>query len=461
MQYYKPEGHFFVGDCMPFSHNGVFHLFFLLDENHHQGNGGLGGHQWAHVSTRDLVKWTHHPLALPLTEPWEGSICTGSAFFHDGLYYAFYAVRKPDRTQHLCLATSRDGVAFEKRKNNPFLSAPAGYRADDFRDPFVFRDEAGHFQLLVTSRQSESPLYDRGGCVLRFESDDLETWRGPSLFLTPGGRTGWGGVPECPDCFFWNGWHYLLFGLGLQTHYRLSRNPLGPWIEPAVDTLGTPLEAVLKTAPFGENRRIGAAWITERGEGKNNGGLLWGGNLVLRELVQHEDGTLGTRTPPEAALPVGNSLHPAFAALTPGAFGQTSSIHLDAPQTEEVAALDGLPLRYRLTCHVSPSAGTASFGLGLKGSGSFESKDDLIFYPERRKVALAQNTAEKVEELQHPFDLEIVVYDDIVDVCIADAHSLVDRLPERTGSRLFFFCTNGGVAFDNITLCSLKESHGL
>lgn len=461
MQYYKPDGKFFVGDCMPFSHDGVFHVFYLLDENHHQGNGGLGGHQWAHLSTTDLMNWTHHPLAVPLTESWEGSICTGSVFYHDGLFNAFYAVRKPDRTQHLCLSTSRDGIVFEKRANNPFLSAPTGIRPDDFRDPFVFRDEAGLFHLLVTSRRSESPLHDRGGCLLRFESADMENWSGPHVFLEPGGRSGWGGVPECPDLFFWRGWYYLLFGLDLQTHYRMSRSPFGPWIEPAVDTLGTRMEAVMKTVPFGDDRRIGAAWVAERQDGKDCGGRLWGGNLVLRELVQHADGTLGSRTPTEAALPAGASLQPEFSALTTGASGDAHSIRLNGPQTEEVAALDGLPLKYRLTCRVVPEPGTPCFGLGLKGAGAYESKIDLLFYPSRKKVVLAQNILELVEGLQRPFDLEVVVLDSIIDVCIAGSHCLIDRLPELIGDRLFFSCLHGGVAFDKITLCSLEEKNGL
>lgn len=109
MQYYKPEAPYFVGDCMPFFHDGTFHLFYLLDENHHQAKDGLGGHQWAHAATPDLIHWTHHPLAIPCTETWEGSICTGSVLHHDQTYYAFYATRKPDRTQHLSLAISKDG----------------------------------------------------------------------------------------------------------------------------------------------------------------------------------------------------------------------------------------------------------------------------------------------------------------------------------------------------------------
>ena len=89
MQYWKPEGAFFVGDCIPFWHDGVYHLFYLLDENHHQGLSGMGGHQWAHVTTSDLVHWHHHPLALAIDDDFERSICTGTPFFHDGRYLCF------------------------------------------------------------------------------------------------------------------------------------------------------------------------------------------------------------------------------------------------------------------------------------------------------------------------------------------------------------------------------------
>src|SRR5512137_419921 len=109
-QYFKPEGNYFAGDCMPFYHAGTFRLYYLLDENHHGALGGLGGHQWAQASSSDLVHWEHHPLAIPLTEEHEGSICTGSVFFYQDTYYGFYATRMRDWTQHLSLATSRDGI---------------------------------------------------------------------------------------------------------------------------------------------------------------------------------------------------------------------------------------------------------------------------------------------------------------------------------------------------------------
>ena len=152
--YFKPaQKTRFAGDCMPFFHDGVFHLYYLLDEGHHSALGGLGGHQWAHASSSDLIRWTHHhPLAIAITDEWEGSICTGSTFFHGGTYYGFYATRWRDRTQHLSLATSTDGIHFTKTQPNPLASPPPGYNPYDYRDPFVFlNDQTGLFHMLVTA----------------------------------------------------------------------------------------------------------------------------------------------------------------------------------------------------------------------------------------------------------------------------------------------------------------------
>ncbi len=35
---------------------------------------------------------------------WECSLCTGSVFHHDSTFYAFYATRRKDWSEHLSLA---------------------------------------------------------------------------------------------------------------------------------------------------------------------------------------------------------------------------------------------------------------------------------------------------------------------------------------------------------------------
>jgi hypothetical protein len=450
MQYFKPEGARFVGDCMPFFHDGVFHLFYLLDEGHHQGRGGLGGHQWAHASTTDLIHWTHHPLALPASEEWEASICTGSVFHHVGAFHAFYATRMPDWTQHLSHAVSSDGIAFEKTLPNPFASPPPGYSAFDYRDPFVYADDMGRFQMLVTSKIENFPLQGRGGCLLRLSSDDLQTWQVEDPALIPSGDSGYACVPECPDRFVWNGWRYLLFGLGLKSCYRMSAPGDERWHRPAVDALGNGMLAVMKTAPFGENRRIGAAWIGSRKDDRDDGAMLWGGNLVLRELIQLPDGSLGTRFLPEVLPAIGAALSPELDFLTNGASGSPTRIQLDGPETLTVAALCGLPRSFRLRCRVEAGPGTPRFGLGLRGAGAYETFYPLAFSPHRRTVSLARESIECLDELDGPFELDLVLMDDIIDVCVGQRHCLINRLTELNGDRLFFFCEDGSAIFSEI-----------
>ena len=90
MQYFKPVGNnLFVGDCIPFFHNNTYYLYWLIDSAHHSALNGLGGHQWVLSTTKDLVHWTHYPVALGIDEEWEKSICTGSVVYANNKYYAF------------------------------------------------------------------------------------------------------------------------------------------------------------------------------------------------------------------------------------------------------------------------------------------------------------------------------------------------------------------------------------
>ena len=404
MQYYKPPNQFWVGDCLPFFHDGTFHFYYLLDRNHHRSKGGLGAHQWAHAATTDLARWTHHPLAIPITEPWEGSICTGSAFWHARVYYGFYATRMPDRTQHLALATSTDGIHFSKTKPNPLASPPKGYDPRHFRDPTAFRDETtGLFHLLVTARLSDK----RAGCLAHLVSSDLRAWRLDEPFLLTGG------VPECPDYFRWNGWFYLVFSTGGLARYRMSRAPLGPWQKPPVDVFGSPQERVAKTAAFTGNRRLSASFLAPLEGG-------YAGHAVFRELVQHPDGTLGTTFPPELVPRSGAALSIPFKPLTKGVTVRGTTVRLDGARASAAALAEGVPVDARITLRVTPSRGASTFGLRLRGAGEPTRGVGLRFTPAERRVQLGQKgpALEDVAGLDRPFALDVVLSDDIIDVCI-------------------------------------------
>lgn len=451
MQYYRPpEEGAFAGDAMPFTRGGVFHLVYLLDRGHHQDLGGLGGHQWAQATSTDLVHWEHHPLAIPITAPWEGSICTGSVFVHDGVYYAFYATRMRDWTQHLSLALSEDGIRFRKQTPNPLKSPGARYHPEHFRDPFIFRDPGGvGFHMLVTSMLADPDVPGRGGCLAHLTSRDLRTWEEHDPFLV----TGYRGAPECADLFEWHGWWYLIFSHDLVAHYRMARSPLGPWVRPPRDTFDGPMASVMKTAPFGD-RRIGVAWIGTREGDRDDGARQWGGNLVLRELVQRADGTLGTRFVEEAMPATGAQQAVPIARAAGEVRVATKTVEVGAAQGLAVAQIRRVPRNCRITMQVDPTEGRASpapaYGLCLRTAGGFDAGYVLEFSPYDGTVHLANAGITQVAEIRRPFTLQLVAYEDIIDVEIAGQRCLVNRLPERRGDRLLLYAQDGHVRFDEV-----------
>ncbi len=445
MQYYKPDGNLNVGDCMPFFHDGVFRLFYLVDEDHHRALSGLGGHQWAQASSRDLVAWEHHPLAIPITEAWEGSICTGSVLYHEGTYYGFYATRMRDWTQHLSLATSVDGVHFEKQPPNPFASPPPGYDPVHYRDPCVFHSPAdGRFHMLVTASLTDPSIPGRGGCLAHLISDDLRRWEPLDPFIIPGLP----GAPECPDYFEWRGWYYLLFSNRGVARYRMSRDPFGPWLCPPVDTLDGPAARVMKTAAFTGDRRIGVAWIGAREGPADRGAFQFGGHAVFRELVQAADGTLWAKFPAEM-VPAGSALpDPAIRRLGKEAGWDGRRVRPAAHEGLAAAVLDGVPHDVRLTLRVAPVAGAAGFGLRLRAAEGFDSGYELHVAPHAGVVRLNEQLIYGVTGLDLPFDLEIVLIGDLIDVCIDGRRTVIDRCPERSGERVFLYALEGEVTFD-------------
>lgn len=460
MQYFKPDGIYFVGDCMPFFQDGVFHFYYLLDENHHHGKNGLGGHQWAHASTSDLRHWKHHPLAIAITEEREASICTGSVFYHDGLYRGYYATRMMDGTEHLSVATSTDGIHFEKTQPNPFASPGEGYAPRAYRDPFVFQDErTGLFHLLAAASRTDYPVQDRGGCLAQLISKDLKHWELTEPFVIPG----YHGVPECPDYFSWNGWFYLVFSLDGVAQYRLSREPLGPWTRPAVDTLDGPMARVMKTAPFTGGRRIGAAFLPTLDGNKDNGGWQYAGNAVFREIIQQPDGCLGSKFPEEMTPEGGTPQDLPFTPLTKTASGTGQHVEIRSPEGFGVGYLSPCPVDARISFRVTPESGAADVGVCLRGTGEYAEGYEIRFSPQEQRVTLrspqsrifedhANHALTQVTGLDKSFTVDLVLKDDIIDLCVDQRRCMVTRCTELRGDRLFFFAHNASATFDAITV---------
>lgn len=182
---------------------GEYHLFY----QHNPYAPEWGAMHWGHARSRDLVHWEHLPIALAPSEDYDlherGGCFSGSAVDDNGvlsLLYTGCVIRDGKVVQTQCLATSRDGVTFEKYERNPVIGAPPADGSADFRDPKVWKYN-GLWYMVVGSCK------DGRGKALLYRSQDLRTWDYIGVLAESDGTMGtmW----ECPD-FFPLGDRYVL-----------------------------------------------------------------------------------------------------------------------------------------------------------------------------------------------------------------------------------------------------------
>ena len=267
-----PGNGVFVGDCMPYSDGERYHVLYLKDRHHHGSNWGKGAHQWAHISTTDLVHWDVHPMAVEIDDPAEGSICTGSWIFVNGVHQLYYTVRMSDGSSApIRRSLSKDGYHYEKDKDFRFLLSDR-YTGASARDPKVVMAEDGTMHMFVTTT-----LRAEGkGCLVHLTSEDGDNWHEiGEIYVSPDRDE-----PECSDYFALNGRYYLIFSHHGSGQYRISDKPFSDWKEPAEKSI--PCHSVPKAAIW-HNRIIFAGFKRVNG---------YAGYLTFLEAIPDENGEM-------------------------------------------------------------------------------------------------------------------------------------------------------------------------
>ncbi|GAA4308334.1 hypothetical protein GCM10023149_02230 [Mucilaginibacter gynuensis] len=456
LQYFRPKGNLFVGDCMPFEHKGTYYFYWLLDSAHHASLNGLGGHQWGLSTSTDLKTWKQYPIVLGIDEPWEKSICTGSIVYYKNKFYAFYATRlinaEGNVNEQLSYAISKDGIHFDKQKPNPFYTSAPGYSKRDFRDPKVFVDEkTGEFHLFVSSWQENSVLQHAGGALVHLTSKDLKNWKVLDPILT-----GQPSVPECPDYFEWNGWHYLVYSDNSDTYYVKSKSPYGPWEEPRYQALNESWANVVKTAAFKDNRRIAAAWVPSRRDNKDNNGEIFGGNAIFREVTQQADGTLDTKFPAEMIPASGAAMDAKIVTKLFATLTDTDNLTIDAPNGVGSAFINNIPARCRITMEIEPGNSFDEYGFYLRSDDRADGGYRVNFSANNRIVSLGNTEIKAVAGLDKVIKIDLILNDDIIDICIDNKRCIVNRTVEQKGSFMWFYAKHGNVKFRSVKVSPLE-----
>jgi beta-fructofuranosidase len=274
---------------------GVYHLFY----QYLTAGVSTGFKHWGHASSRDLVHWTHLPIALAPTpgEPDKGGVWSGCAINNDGVPTVVYTGVWPEAQ---CLATSDDElIEWTKDPRNPVIAGPPpGLDATGFRDPCVWR-EGGHWYLVLGSGARGV-----GGMILLYRSDDLHDW----VFVGPlleGKIEETGGPWECPNYLRLGDRRLLIFSPVpfMQAHYYVGDQVEYKFIP---QTHGLLDHGGLYYAPQAfcdeSGRRISIGWLLEGRTQDVMEEAGWAGVMsVPRELSLGPDGDLRQRPVPELA----------------------------------------------------------------------------------------------------------------------------------------------------------------
>ena len=469
MLHLRPSGGWF-GDPIPFYWDGTYHLFYLVDHEHHAQPGGR--HTWGHFASRDLIHWDELPLAIDLGP--EGAVdaasCgTGAIVERDGVFHLYYLGRyfatNGERRETMCHATSRDLVSWTKDPANPISRPdPATYNPTDWRDGFPYWSDAhGEYRMLVTatlnSAKTGAPA-TRRGCLASLGSPDLDTWEPRGTWWAPH----LGADHECPDLFRWGDWWYLIYSTVTDaatrgTLYRRSRSPEGPWECVPVESFDGPLLYAAKTL-FDGKRRFLFGWVPTREGDRDAGRTQWGGESAVREIVQDEEGYLWAKCPPEILTLAGEPLPPRPEPRLGAWSANGDSLRVAPSEGLAYAVLPEIPRDFVVRFRFRADSPTSRFGICLRTDADLTGGYRLSLEPARRQITLAAFDARRrstADPVTRPWpapgaetSVTVVFSGSIVEAFVDDRIALVGRYYEHQGRSLALFVEDGGGEFRDV-----------
>ena len=472
--FYKPKDGW-VGDTIPFAHDGKFYIYYLHDERKGNTQDEYGYRtSWNLLITEDGVNVKDCKVVLPVGEYddadyacYTGSVIEGN----DGNFHMFYTAqnnynpkyhRDGKPLQYVAHAISTDLINWEKLPELTFGADERIYEPFDWRDPFVFyNQEEKCFDMLLAARL-RGASEKNGGCVGLCRSYDLLHWEAKEPFYNPESYM----THECPDLFkLGNKWYlvYSTFSEKFVTHYRMSDKLSGPWTSPIEDTFDGRAFYAAKTAQVGD-KRMAFAWVpTKRGE-SDFGQYEWGGNFIAHEINQTTDNKL-TVKPAEGLI---NMFNKEFVNE------KLNKVEIENYEGEKSYVIDGMKDTCMIEAVIEFSEGVRSFGIGLRQDSALANGYYLRFEPFYNRI-VADMWPRRIRgvnqwyvdgdkpfmvELERPFDykslkdnkvhIRVVADGSIICLYVNDITALTMRAYNLNRTNWGFFVKDGSIRVSDI-----------
>jgi beta-fructofuranosidase len=454
--YYQPQGYWF-GDCMPFYHDGQFYLYHQRDTRKPGPFGEPFG--WALARTTDFVHYEDLGEALERggDDAQDQFIFAGSLFEASGVFYAMYTgfnrnyPKQGKASQVLMIANSTDLIHWNKTTEKLVIPQP-GYDPNDWRDPFVLWDaDAREYLMILGARKLEGKKI-RTGRTVYFTSTDLKQWQfmgdfwAPNLFC----------MHEMPDLFKMGDYWYLLtteYSDRSKTIYRMSQSLHGPWKAPLDDAFDGRAYYAARSCSDGDQRYL-FGWVPTKENEDDLCNWQWDGTLVVHQVYQRADGSLGVR-PPEGVRKAFRDRQP----LTEGLLNLSTE---DACAETYLSGQTGNLFFFEASLTFSES--TRAFGIRLGEDAETGDAYEFIFQIAEGRLIFDRTPnlpwfRYMNKGLERPLRLEAgrtytvqIIVDDSIATLYVDGVALNARMYAKAGQALAVYVVDGTLKLEDAVL---------
>lgn len=453
--YYQYPGTWF-GDCMPYGKGDEFYLFHQRDNRNPCPFGEPFG--WDLATTSDFVNYKDMGTAIPrgTDEEQDQFIYAGSIFEGEGQYHAFYTGYNRDypkqgkASQVLMHAVSDDLVHWKKTQDKLTFTPQEGYDPDDWRDPFVLRDEENDQYLLILGARLAGPKTRQSGRTVKFTSKDLKNWKFEGDFWAPGLFV----MHEMVDLFKIGDWWYHVvteYSDRSKMVYRMSKSINGPWIAPKDDAFDGRAYYAGRTFCL-NGHRILFGWVATKEDCDDRKNYEWAGTFVPHEVYQREDGTLGVKIP--------DTVWDAFTNRE-----KLEECMIESPEgRKEKIMKEHCGDLFSFEADVTFSEGTHSFGIRVYDDAETEQSYQFIFQCNENRYICEKNPnwpwfsylsqgSERPIELAagRKYNIRLII-DDTIGTIYVDGVALNARLYTKPGDALGIFVSEGNLKIENCSI---------
>jgi len=365
-------------------YDGYYHLFY----QHNPYGDRWDWMHWGHARSKDLVSWQYLPIALwPSVDKGEEHCFSGSGFIKDNgkpiLVYTSIGHEYPE----VWAANPEDDSLFNWEKNpaDPILvmGDHKGQYIDDWRDPYVFRDQGETYMVVGGHPQSGK------GSIMLYKSMNNKLTKWDYLGVPFSGKEeNW----ECPNFFKIGDKYVLIYSPHGRVKYYTGHMDFKN-IKFTPDYHGDVDDGQNYYAPNtlqkADGRRVLFGWIPDFKQDQG-----WQGAITLpRDLSIDEKGRLIQKPVPELTKLRGNH----FGEKNVKLLNSSKKLDVDYPQFEMMINIS--------------NGGTKE--IAFRFSEENGKPYEIILTPQTfffgdDKVALSPGLIKKIETVQLFFDRTVI-----------------------------------------------------